>query len=337
MPLKLAKVLGKGIEWGGLGAGFSLGKSMEEEDEPIEVAKKTFIGGITSGIIGMVIGGVGVTLENVPQKLYDSALRISKRIQKAGKDPSKELLKQKGMWGSLGKIKGRVETGIYQLNEKIKNLVGDSKMTVKSEVVLDGALNQMKKRYGVSYSRAQLDEILRKLPIQRLKVKKYVTLKELNDLRVQLDLMLGDRVWLTQTQHPIKKEAMRILSNTLRNTVKNNLPSTKPVFKDFSTLLETKKIVDDVISSTGKNIFGFGDWVATGVGGAIGVGIGAASGVGTGLVPVIGVPVARRILGSPFVKTGIAKLIYNIAKSEGMKGVSKTLFLDLLKEAEPDL
>lgn len=331
----ISPVIGKGLEYAGLGAGFSFGKAMEEEEkDPIKIARQTFVGGLVSGLTGASLKGTGELLRKykVAERLYDSALRVSKKLKIAGRSPSKALSQKRGMWGSLGKIRGRVEMGIMKDNEKIDDLLRYSKTTVRSKDVLNDALIRLKNKFGSTHSTAELRAALQKVNLHRLRVKKYPTLNDLNAVRKQLDRQLGDTVWLSQKVSPINKEAMKSAANALRNTIQSKLPSTKPVFKNMSTYINTKDLIDDVLARSGNRIFSFGDLVMAG----LGAGAGATVGATGSLSGAIGLVATRRIIESPFVKTAIARLIEKGAE-QGATNLGKSALLNIIKEAQREL
>jgi len=326
-------ILGKAAQFGALGAGFGTGKALEEEAELLEIAKQAFISGFTGAAVGAVAGVAGKVVKKaapvIAKRLYNSALKITQKINQKMKSPSEALL-EKGIWGSLGHIKRKAMEGITQANTKVNQLLQGAQATLKSQDILDDITNQLNKRFGAQYTTKELKEVVNKLPIARLLSKKNITLREVNLLRQQLDRTLGSRFFLSQTQAPVNKEAMGIASNVLRNTVKGTLPAARVVFKDFETFLETSKVVDRAMAQAGKRL-GFGLYdILAGIGGYQ-----VAGGPVGGLVGVA----ARQVARQPFVKTGFATLINKIGQmSTNTAGkVSKTAILNLIKEFSPNV
>lgn len=320
-------IAGKAAQFGALGAGFGAGKALEEGAGPAEVIKQTFISGLTGAAVGGAVGVVGkgtrALVQKAPERLFNSALKITQKVNQATRSPSKALI-DKGVFGTLGRIKRDVLQGINNSNAKIEQLIRGSQATVKSKQLINQAVKELQSKFGASYNRTQLNDTVRKLPIARLLGKSNITINEVNRLRMQLDRQLGSRFFLSQSQAPLTKEAMGVMSHTLRNTVKNTLPSTRKVFADFSTYLQAEKAVNRAIAISDKKLgFGLFDLI-------LGTGVGATG----GLPAAAGAVAARKALAAPATKTTSAILLNKLGKIPVDKAgkVAKTAVLNLIKE-----
>jgi len=324
---KAATIAGKAAQFGTLSAGFGAGKALEEEKSAGEVIKQAFISGLTGAATGATVGiaskGFQTLTKGLPKRLFNNALKVSKQIEQKSKSPSEALI-NKGMFGSLGRIKSQAQQGINQANAKVNQLLQGAQSTLKSKQIVNEMVDELGKKFGAQFSRKQLQQTVNKLPIARLLGKKNITLQELNLLRQQLDRTLGDKFFLLSGQSAIKKEAMGIATKVLRNTVKKTLPSTRPIFQDFATFVQTNKLIDKAMAGVGSKFkIGLLDIGGAGVGGAIGGLPGAAVGVG-----------ARRVLESPVTQTTAAVLLNRLGKipTDTAGKIGKIAVLNLIKE-----
>ena len=163
----------------------------------------------------------------------------------AGKSPSGFLI-EKGTWGNLGTFKKTADEGIKITNEQIKNVLTNNTKTINGESIYREASEVLKNKFGKIIDPTEISGVLRKIQAAGLKTNEQISLVEANQIRQQLDRLLGDRYFLSQTESPILKEAMGTISNVLRRNIQS-LSGTQSQFSQLSKWIKTQQIVDRAI------------------------------------------------------------------------------------------
>lgn len=323
--------LGKtALQIGGSGAVAGFGKGFSEDKNLTDSLKEAFVTGITSagtvGVLGLAGKGISKIAQKAPERLYNDALGITQKVIQAGKSPSKKMIDE-GVFGSLGSIWKQSKTAITELDNVIDKKLVNSKGIIESKKIINTAKESLYSKFSSSYGKKEIDDVISKLPISDLTNKKSLTLVEANNLRKQLDKILGESFFLSDKQAPLIKEATGILSGLLRNNVKK-LSGTETEFSKLASYIRADKVVSRAIAITDKSFkLGLRDLLFGGLGGTVG-----------GIPGIVGGVVAKKALESPYIKTGTAigidrinKFIQKIPTDKAGK-ISRTLLLNAIKE-----
>lgn len=295
----------KALQFGGLGAVSAGGTALTEDKTIKESAKNALIGGLTGATLGGIIGGaqkgIKAIVAKTPEQLYNNALRVSQRIDQAGKSPSKFLIENK-IWGDLGSIQRQSQIGIDVMNKNINDKLINSTGIIKGENIYNEASKIIKNKFGNILSSKEISDILRKVQATGLKKGQNLSLFEANKIRQQVDSVLGDRFYLAQ-QSPIQKETAGAISNVLRKNIQS-ISGTGKEFNRLSNFIRTHKLTERAIALSDKK-YGLGmiDILAGSGGLTIGGPIG-------GITAIAG----KKILGSPTFQTGAAQTITKLGK-----------------------
>lgn len=217
--------------------------------------------GLVSGTVGAVLGGGlqagseiirGLTAPQLTQKLYDSAIGVPSKVSRSGRSPSAQLIKD-GVVGTAQQIYDRAQTTVDKVNPQINAILDKSGKTISSEAVmatLAHGVNTSVGNEGVSrITSTEMRGILQdSLPqVRTLLQKDELTMPEVNKLRQIMDKTLGDRSFTGATL-PFKKDALYDAANAFRELLKNVEPSTRPLFKEYSTSVGTIKALNAELS-----------------------------------------------------------------------------------------
>jgi hypothetical protein len=231
---KLAPRIGKGAA---LGAGFGVSGAVQDDRDV-----KT--GAIAGGVFGagLPIAGEGVRrllgqiTEQLPRRLFQSAIGQPKKELVAGKDISEYALKTRKI-GTSDKLIADAERAVVNLSSQVQKNFDISPKTVRvlnneifSEIV------QKVNSEGGRASAPELRKVITSLAPQSkgLLGKSSFSLSEANRLRQSLDKTLGDRAFLT-SQLPYNKSVLLSYTNALREKIKTLAPEgTRDLFSELS-------------------------------------------------------------------------------------------------------
>jgi len=320
---------------GALGAGFGTAEALKEEKDPKEIAKQAFGTALASAITaGVVKAGtekiIKPILQKYPEKLYNSALKATNKLIRKKKTGVDVLIKE-GHFGTLGQIAGQVEQGKIAVNKQINSKLVNITEKIESKKVISLALIKLKKKFGATYTKPQVQEIVNKLPIADLLEKKELTLVEANTLRTQTDKILRETYFMSDIQAPIRREALGAISNTLRRTIQK-ASGTGKEFATYAGYIRSEKLIDKAVAHSDK-YFGIGlkDLI-----------IGSAFGMKGGVPGGIAAVATKKIAEAPITKTTIAvgldrlnKLVQKMPIDK-MGKVSRVAVLNLISKLMGD-
>jgi len=312
---------------GVIGAGLGAGEALEQGKDIKEVAKQAFLTGATSAITAGVlkVGSEKVTkiLKGAPTKLYNSALKATKKLIKQKKTGVDVLIKE-GHFGTLGTITGKIESGIQNIESIIGQKLSGATGTIRSSDVMDEAVNRLRSKYGSLYTQEQVENMILKSPIADLIEKETLTLVEANALRRQLDRMLRESFFLREGESALSREVSGAITNILRRMIQK-ASGTTDEFATYAGYVRAQKLIDNAVAHTDK-YFGIGlkDLVL----------IGAVPGTGFADVGAVAI---KKGLESATAKTGLAvgidrlnQLISKMPTDKAGK-ISKIAILNLIK------
>jgi len=321
------------------GAGYGTAQALIDNKEVQGVAVEAFKSGLIGSIVttgaGAVSAGAQATLSKVPERLYNSALKVTRKLIEAGKSPSKALI-AKGDFGTLGQLSRQAHSGIEQANKAIESKLSNVATPIEPKTIIEKATELLTKKFGKAYSPEQLRQAVLDSPISDLvevvngKVvpKQAINAADANKLRQQLDRILGERFFVSDTQGALGKEAIGALASQLRRTIQQVSGSTKE-FSDLATYLKTQQLLNKALADTDRR-FGLGlkDIL---IGGLFG---------GVTMNPYIGAAAigAEKVLASPLSKTTAAVAIDRVnqaiqsAPADKAGRISKTAVLQIISQ-----
>lgn len=332
---KLAKTASQGVaktvaQSGIASAALGAGQAMGKGKNPLEVAKESFTQGLTGAATVGAISGLGKviskTAQGLPEKLYNSALQVNKKMLMQEKSPAKFLI-DKGIFGTMGKVINESQKSITALDDVIDKKLATSAKTIDSAAIRKQIVDRLKVNFGKAYSENQLAEIVNGLPLDALKKGGGINVVEANELRKQLDRVLGESYFMSDKQAPVLKEAIGAATSALRNAVKSASGTAKE-FGDLSKFIKARDLALGAAAQADKYWgIGFKDLLIGGI----------ATGGGNLLSGAAAIGVKKAIT-SPVAKTGAAvfmdkanKVITKLPTDE-MGRLNRTAVLNALKE-----
>lgn len=244
-----------------VGAGYSAGESLQGDDSWKNIAKESFIGGLTSGVAVTGLSTAGGLAKNAAtnsaQALMDKALKISKLVIEKGKSPSKQLL-DNGTWGTLGSMYKQVGQGIERAKAKIAPKLANTPGGLSEAEVRNGVFTALKKEVGDLYSDKQINQMVNQVPLNAFKKNggKFLPWVDVNNIRSQLDRELGDRFWMSNANPTLAKRASEAATNFMRNAVKKST-GTAAEFAEEAKLITARKALHSALALAQKN-YGIG-------------------------------------------------------------------------------
>lgn len=335
-----ATILGKAAQFGGLSALGTGAKTLEKGGDIKEIAKNAFYGGLTGAAIGGTIGIIGKGLktftQKTPEAVYNNTLRVQQKIKLAGKSPAGFLV-EKGTWGNLGTFKKTTDEGIKKANEEISKTLTNNIKTISGKDIYREASEVLSKKFGKIVDPTEISGALRRVQAAGLKTNEAIPLVEANQIRQQLDKLLGDRYFLSQTESPILKEAMGTISNVLRRNIQS-LSGTQSQFSQLSKWIKTQQIVDRAIGiADSKYGLGLLD-VLAGAGGATLGFTGTEGDIGerlkNALIGGVAGIVLEKTARSAGLQTGVAQIINKLGQipTDTAGKVNKIVVINLIKQ-----
>lgn len=316
---------------GAIAAGLGAAKSFEQDGSAKDIARDAFVSGLTGsvtvGALSVLGKGIQAGLSKAPDKLYNSALHVSQKLIEAKKSPAK-LLADKKLFGTTGSLLRQVKSGIEKSNSAIKSKLSNSTAKVSSSEIVEEAKIILKKKLGAVYNESDIDKAIKNAPVARLREKVSMTLEEANELRQQLDKILGERFFISDSQAAFSKEVGGTISNVLRKKIQG-LSGTQKEFAELSVFLRAERLLNKSIAQADKRIgIGLTDII---LGSAFGFGGGGIPGAAT----AVGV---KKVAESTLGRTSAAVVISQLNKAiqsapvDASGKVSKAFILNLVKE-----
>ena len=240
----------------GLGAGFGAGEALKQGATGTDVLK----GAATGAGVGLVFAPASYYIEKGLEKagkyLYKSLVRYSRNPEKS----AKQLISKK-IVGTLSKIKNVLQTDINIFENKLQTELKKSQVRTTQQEVIGGAIN-IKKQKQPTLTRffdedAFVDDINRSLEkIGPYRIgKKQPTMAEANDLRRFLDKQIGSSsFYKTFAELPDSKQNLMALRSSLESIVKMNVPSTVPIFNQYSPTINSYKAISYSNYKLGKQM-----------------------------------------------------------------------------------
>ena len=244
--LPTAQTLGqRTLTSAGMGAGYGAGEALKQGAEGKDIAKAA----ITGAGIGLVLAPISWYVEKGLQKvgegLYKSLVRYSRDPQRS----AKRLISQKVV-GTLNTIKKALYSDVKLFENKVQGELVESKLRTTQKEIVNGAIN-IRKEQQPTLTRffdenSFIDDIDRSLgKIGPYNIgKKEPTMVEVNEFRKFLDKQLGSSSFnKVFAELPDSKQNLMALRKSLENIVKTNVPSTIPIFKQYSPIMNSYKAV----------------------------------------------------------------------------------------------
>ena len=218
----------------GLGAASGAGVALSENEDFGTVAKQALVSGLLSGGTYGVLLGAGKVgrkiLEKAPEALMTDAMRVSKKVIQAGKNPAKLLVEENQFGGmnpltKMGSLLSDTQNAIDNLNFTISDDLAASTNKVPisgAEGILRKAISDTEAKFGTLYSRADIKAVLEKLPIKDLLGNKNLSLTAVNEIRSQLGSMIGDSGFRMQSTTLQKNLLINVWKATKNAIVENS-------------------------------------------------------------------------------------------------------------------
>jgi len=320
----------------GIGGGLSVAESLEKGETPT-------LGGVATGaavgaaipLAGKAIGAAKRSLTEVlPHSL------IKNYIPTGTKDISKYVLENKPL-GTTKQMLADSKNVVKELSGQVDDILEQQLVpatyninaTKPNEIINTGKfLKGVAQSYGQSGGGGTLNskEVLKSITkvapeVKGLLNRENLTLVQANNVRKAIDQALGDRFFLAK-HSPFTKQVAGAFNDSLRNTIKEVAPDTKPLFDEMSKNIAISKALSKVVDKSGKiglkDILSIMTGVSTGaVGGPIGAIAGGATALGL-----------ERAASSPAVGVGVAKGLSRLGQKsapEALKRATKMGILDL--------
>lgn len=304
--MSLAKrAIAQGVASGGVEAGKSgeIGK-----DEAIAA-----IFGTLSVPAGDAVSAAATNLSSkFPEWLVKPLLKQSKDAKVAGKDIAPFLV-QSGRVGSVDSLVKQSQTAIDDISAQVEASLAQSTNAgtiIPRQNIVDSVVQQINDAGGAVGADDVIGIVDNLAPQARgILAKEELTLVEANKLRSLIDKTLGDRAFVS-SQLPYNKDVLRIFTNNLRESVKNEGdPALRSLFDDYSKNITLRNaLVDRASTGGGNNSVGLYDLI-TGVG---------AYGFTGDPVTAITAAAGRRVFESGAFKTAAAQIFKNTDKVAGV-------------------
>jgi len=296
----------KALQSAGLGALISGGSSAARGDDAEDIAKSAVGGAAIGGATSAAFSGGEAVLKSfrgLPERLIRSATGQPKNELIKGKDISKYVLENKRV-GTADQLIESAQQAIDEadgfINQSLQS-APDQAVPLK-DILAD--ISESINAGGGDMDEMSVRSVLESLAPQVKKTlgKESLSLTEANQLRSQLDKILGNRAFIN-AQLPFNKGILMDVSNSIREQVKGRAP--EGVRQAFETYSKEIKLRDLLISKTAggsrNQIIGLGDLLSGGFGGAVGGVPGAIAGA-----------TAKRVAESTIFKTGSAQLVSSL-------------------------
>lgn len=340
-------VLGSAAQTGAISATQAGVTSLGEGTDYKTAAKNAFVASLTGAALGGTSKALGNAAakfsEKAPTALYNNALKVLNRIKTAGKSPA-EFLKDEGLWGALGTFQKAAQEGMGTENAVIKQAALHATGGTTYDDIAEAAAKRLNQSLGDLYSPAEIDQLIKSVPVARLRdAKGVVPWVDADAVRASLGSMIGDSKWLSATPSH-NTQAAEALYGALSDAVKK-ATGTIDNFARLSQWIGTDKVVKRAIGlADSKYGLGLLD-AASGTGGAIVGGLAGEGDIGTRLRNaaiggITGVALERGF-NSPALKTGVAQLVQKGAAApigalgSVVKGAGSAAASTLLGNREP--
>jgi hypothetical protein len=302
---KGASMLTRAVAQGATAAGVQAAKTGDIGKDELVAA----IFGAASVPAGDAIGVAARNLSTkFPEWLVKPLLKQAKDAKVAGKDIAPFLV-DSGRIGSVDSLITQSQTAIDDISTKVaESLAKSSKagVIVPKANIVDDVVARVNEAGGAISPDDVIGIVDNLAPQARgLLAKDTLTLVEANKLRSLIDQTLGDRAFVS-SQLPFNKDVLKMFTNTLRETVKNNGDETlRPLFENYAKNITLRNaLVERASSGGGVNSVGLYDLIT---------GVGAFGATGNPVATAIAIG-GRRAFESAAVKTTLAQVFKNTDK-----------------------
>lgn len=296
----------------GLGAAFGAGQAMNSKEDVGGILRSAGIGAATGaaaqGVMSGISGIAKLATKTLPTTLLRALTGQSTKELVAGKDISQYILDNK-IAGKMSTIISNAKSSVSDLSKQIAQKLeslGGEETNIASRDIADQVASKINSAGGQTTADDVMETIGKLAPQAKgLLTNDENTLVDANRMRQLLDQTLGDKGFLNQ-QLPYNKFVLREFDNTLRNTVKDAAPETKPLFDELSKNITLRDTLLDESARTSRESakIRWRDLIAAGMG------MGAA-----GIPGAAGALVLERGLGSAPFLTYTAQGLNMLAKA----------------------
>lgn len=210
------------------------------EEIPREMAK----GAVTGLIAAPVSWYAQKGLEKVGRGLYRSLVRYSQAPDKS----ARHLIANK-IRGTISTIDKALRTDVKAYEAQVKNLLRGSKARVTEKQIIQEAFRLKQKRdptlvrflspddFSDDMQKA-LDSIDFKIDMKR------PNMLELNEMRKKIGYKVSNPNYFRMfDENPKRAQDLRFLQEAMSNIVKENVPATVPVFREYSPVVNAAKAI----------------------------------------------------------------------------------------------
>lgn len=317
--LKTAGV--RAAETGGIFAGFTAAKELQNDKELDEIAKSSAIafglGAIGSGLFSTFITGPvkAATAKGFTSRLFRSGLGFGKTAQVAEERSNKlasDILIQHGA-GTAEQLKTTYQGLAKTAESEIQELLKTDTTKHATNTIWNKIITAYKEQFPTSLTRNEIEESIKDLPLAILKHRDFITTAELNQLRREITNKMLSPATFTKaaTKEGLTRELLTV-GNVLSETVKDTIPKSRPIFERYSAYIKGFDALLNKLGATSGPV-STGARVAGAVGGAaVGAGVGAMTGGPVGAAVGAGIGTVLEELGrSTIGKTGLAITLKN--------------------------
>lgn len=279
-----------------IGGGFGAAGALEANRTPTlgDIGTGAAVGGAIP-LVGAGLSKLGSYLtETLPKRFVQSTLKPEKDItefvlknKKIGTVPNMLNTSKEAVKTLSGQIDGELASAAY------KNIAINKNSLLKSVAQSYGQTGG-----GGTLSSKEIAKIIQGVAPQAkgLLSREQLTVADANRLRKIIDKTLGSKFFLA-TQAPFKKEVLGTFNDFLRETVKSQAPSTRPIFDELSKEITFRNAVMGLSKRLEKQkVIGFGDLVYSGLGS---IGGGLAGGLPGGIAGGLAAESAKKIIQAP--------------------------------------
>ena len=300
-PLSVAKVGASA----GAGAAFGATGGLRRDEDFEEIMVSTAAGGLSGAAIPFAEAGIKAAartlVHRMPKSMMERVVRRTPTQKLRGKhDPAQYLLDKKSVGTTDNLIKANREalkTLDDQISTELKKTAGKHPK-VSLDVLYKETATKLNKQ-GWNLNPNEVKSIVEKTVPQKASLlqQKSLPLDKLNDLRVGVDKVLGDKAFqIGGPELGANRQIVRAFANNSRNTVQSGATQTKQMFFDYSKELALKEaLARKAAVEGGRSVFRFSDMISGGGGYALGGAPGVIIGVGL-----------QRAINSSVVQSGTA-------------------------------
>lgn len=272
-----------------------------------ELGATELAAGVTAPIVGGIISKAGGALfKSLPESLFRTAIKQSRKELQAGKDVAKFALDKK-KFGTAKQLREKSSTEVKALADKIDSKINALPVTTE-RITRKSILDVLEKTPEASDAKLDAGDLMNLIQkaIPRSKTfldSKQMSVKNTNELRKLIDAKLGDRFFLQSKEGTQSQEILSKLRKILSDKVKAPSKTTE-LFDELSKEITFRNAMDDLIikGSSNRNL-GLTDFITIG-------GVGAAGGVG----PALGALGVKKVGESVPFLTGVGVTLNELEK-----------------------